>query len=669
MLHATSAQAQAKIWSATLTLDQSGSRVGCSDTLGSLENCSAALSDNEFTYDGSTYTVDRVYWTGQAVRIGIKKGGARVNADEAGGIPEDLAALTLYVDGSAFPFSNSLTDETNFGWRVNPSWSNGQVVQLSVIEPLGASLLRTGQPHPSLSAVPTANGTTLTLTYDQALNGHSVPPATAFTVKVDGETVRLASSNPVSISGSAVTLSLAEAVDAGQWVTVGDQVVPGDNRIYNSTSYYARDLFNQPVAVSGICGRTPVVRDAIMSASGVSDCADIASSDLGVVFSGDGSPLNLSNKGLTSLQEMDFRGLSYLTRLYLNGNALTSLPANVFDGLSRLEWLYLNNNALTSLPANVFDGLSSLQDLYLDGNSLSSLPADAFDDLSSLRDLFLQDNSLSSLPENVFHRLSGLSTLNLSNNPLSSLPENFLDGLSRLQTLGLRNNSLSRLPEEVFDGLSSLQTLLLTNNSLSSLPADVFDGLSSLQELTVKENSLTSLPWDVFGGLSSLQRLFLDSNSLSSLPPNLLDGLSTLKDLKLDNNSLRSFPTVAFRDLTALNSLQLEDNYLTCLTSGLDQKRSILDGATNNLPNCPTVSLSASPSSVREGSPATITATLSEAASRDRRISLWTTPGTAETRENYGTGYIGGDDDYVPLRQIIIPAGQTSGTGIVQTIR
>ena len=72
-------------------------------------------------------------------------------------------------------------------------------------------------------------------------------------------------------------------------------------------------------------------------------------------------------------------------------------------------------------------------------------------------------------------------------------------------------------------------------------------------------------------------------------------------------------------------------------------------------PSVPTVSLSASPNPVDEGSPVTVTARLSEALSEAVTIPLTLTAGSAEP------------GDYGALSSITISAGQTSGTGTIST--
>ena len=62
------------------------------------------------------------------------------------------------------------------------------------------------------------NGTTLTLTFSEALDANSKPPADAFAVTVAGDARTV---SEVALSGSAVALTLASGVASGEAVTVG----------------------------------------------------------------------------------------------------------------------------------------------------------------------------------------------------------------------------------------------------------------------------------------------------------------------------------------------------------------------------------------------------------------------------------------------------------------
>ena len=76
-----------------------------------------------------------------------------------------------------------------------------------------------------------------------------------------------------------------------------------------------------------VCDRTPQVRDAITTASAGANCANIT--DLDTI-----TALDLSNRGITGLQDGDLDGLDALVTLGLVGNpftANTGLPAGIFD--------------------------------------------------------------------------------------------------------------------------------------------------------------------------------------------------------------------------------------------------------------------------------------------------------------------------------------------------
>ena len=95
---------------------------------------------------------------------------------------------------------------------------------------------------PTLSTA-TVAGTALVLTYDEALDEDSVPPADAFTVTVAGSSRDVDS---VAISGMAVTLTLASAVTSGQTVTVG-YTAPPSQPLQDTAGNDAADFSNQAI--------------------------------------------------------------------------------------------------------------------------------------------------------------------------------------------------------------------------------------------------------------------------------------------------------------------------------------------------------------------------------------------------------------------------------------
>ena len=91
------------------------------------------------------------------------------------------------------------------------------------------------------------NGAILTLEFSNSLDTTSRPARTSFTVKVDDAAVSLSSSNPVSISGSTVTLRLRSAVPAGDTVTVS-YTEPATNPIQDTGSLVAASFTDEPVS-------------------------------------------------------------------------------------------------------------------------------------------------------------------------------------------------------------------------------------------------------------------------------------------------------------------------------------------------------------------------------------------------------------------------------------
>ena len=201
----------------------------------------------------------------------------------------------------------------------------------------------------------------------------------------------------MAVSGSAVRLSLVDAVGIGKTVTVS-YTAPESQPIQDRAGSDAAGFTNESVTVTGICNRTPAVRtDLLERIAGVTDCASVTSEHLGAI---DGE-LSFSNQRISSLQANDFAGLSKLQRIYFPNNLISSLDANIFAGLSKLEAILFTNNSIGNLDADIFDGLSNLRQISFVRNSLKSLPEGIFSserNLTALAHLYLRENDLVCLP-------------------------------------------------------------------------------------------------------------------------------------------------------------------------------------------------------------------------------------------------------------------------------
>ena len=304
------------------------------------------------------------------------------------------------------------------------------------------------------------------------------------------------------------------------------------------------------------CVRSEKVKEAILTEiAGIEECGDLTVEHLSLI-----RILNLSDRGITSLEKGDFAGLDSLGVLYLEDNQLRSLPEDIFTGLNGLTRLWLSNNSLSELRTDVFSGLTALWSLRLGRNELLELPSGVFSGLEELTDLNLDRNNLSSLPTDVFSGLAKLGSLRLDGNDLTDVPAGLFDELSTLGILRLDGNDLTDVAAGLFDELSTLEELFLGWNDIRNLPDGVFSGLTRLRSLGLYNNSLTELAPDVFAGLHVLEYLNLNHNEIAELPDALFAELTSLERLNIAGNRLTELPDGIFSGLVMLSYLDLSDN-------------------------------------------------------------------------------------------------------------
>ena len=151
------------VWSATLTAKKVNSLYGCSSS--GTFRCSTAtvLTDDEFTYKGTDYTVANLYFGRDSSDNPFLAFGLSISLlSTAGGLDTKnaLASLTLHVDGDRFAIDDATVGANNINWPFSPSpdWTDGQKVSVKLT---GAATTTT--PKPAKPA-----GLTATAEFDRA---------------------------------------------------------------------------------------------------------------------------------------------------------------------------------------------------------------------------------------------------------------------------------------------------------------------------------------------------------------------------------------------------------------------------------------------------------------------------------------------------------------------
>ena len=203
VLAATAVRLVDEIWSATLTVQDTGSGFrGCSNNTGQSDgkNCSnsSVLTDDTFSYDNKDHEVDI---------LELKNGNLTFDSDVSF-TAAALRDLTLNVGSDSFPFENAAHTSGTLRWDTTGlTWSEDDVVTLSI----------DADPPPMLVTAQVQTATTIHLIFDQGLDG-SLPVPSAFAVTVNG------SSNSVQTvennAGDEIILTVGTAMSPGDTVEV-----------------------------------------------------------------------------------------------------------------------------------------------------------------------------------------------------------------------------------------------------------------------------------------------------------------------------------------------------------------------------------------------------------------------------------------------------------------
>ena len=439
-----------------------------------------------------------------------------------------------------------------------------------------------------------------------------------------------------------LTLSAGDTTVAATLTGVTDSVADSGETVDFAASRNSTSIGTATVTiVEGICGRTAVVRDAIVALLGPDvACADVTASQLAGIGS-----LSLADAELSSLQADDFDGLTGLTTLDLRANMLSTLPAGIFHGLDSLSVLNLKNNQFAAVPSSALQGLNTLTRLTFENNRVETLSAGMFSTLTALQELNFRKNRLGSLPSGVFTGLSALRDLNFRNNRLSILAGDVFSGLTALEVLNLRTNNLSSLPDGLFAGLTGLTTLRLDGNGSTAL------------SLTV---SLEKVGEDEFRAVAPAGAPFAMQLPVSVSGPGKIAGAAS--SIAIPAGAVKSGTLSVERTAGTLEAVTadlgtlpvLPDNHMGyALVKSTDLPVEVLA----EVPP-PAVSISAVSAQVTEGSGAafTVTRTGSTAAALDVSVQVTATGEVLKTAT-----------DYTSAVTVRIPAGSATATLTVAT--
>ena len=159
-------QAQTTIWSSTLTVKTlATSSFGCN--LIATNRCSTYLSDNDFTYDRTTFTIQAIYiYPPDSLRISLNNG-----------LPAAAESLTLNIDGTNFAFEDRgyHSDDSVILWNnAGLSWTAGDTVSLTLMDPNRRPGTPEIPPAPWVGATEGSNGSLDVGWLEPALAGHFV---------------------------------------------------------------------------------------------------------------------------------------------------------------------------------------------------------------------------------------------------------------------------------------------------------------------------------------------------------------------------------------------------------------------------------------------------------------------------------------------------------------
>lgn len=260
----------------------------------------------------------------------------------------------------------------------------------------------------------------------------------------------------------------------------------------------------------------------------------------------------------SGIDPQTFKGLKFLSRLYMDGNLLEQIPSEL---PSTLQELKMNENHLKEIEANSFEGLSSLVTLEMEGNLLSEGNVNplAFKPLKELTYLRLSGNHFRTIPQGL---PASLQELYLENNLIEEISDTVFNETMNINVVVLRHNKLdeSRIAPLAWINHRNLESIDLSHNNFYLVPSFL---PKSLVHLVLAGNQIERIPGYVFAHMEpGLEYLYLSFNKLDGEgvePESFFGTFNTMTELCLDHNQLPAIPA-GINEMTTLHFLRLNNN-------------------------------------------------------------------------------------------------------------
>ncbi len=125
------------VWSATLTVDERHGFFGCGILPSGHDNCSTALTDDDFTFGGTTYTIDVLQWDSESEKLHLGfTSGIPVNIRQA------LGSLNLHAGSNEVTIASGNPGMQTLQWNIDLGWEDNQSVSVSLTEPATAPTIK-----------------------------------------------------------------------------------------------------------------------------------------------------------------------------------------------------------------------------------------------------------------------------------------------------------------------------------------------------------------------------------------------------------------------------------------------------------------------------------------------------------------------------------------------